>query len=160
MWLKQRGDKAALRVLAEWAAGQEGWPVQPRRAALNDLVDAALASGDAAGKAVAASALGTIAAISAEPPWVLQASVRRSALLRELGRAEHALSAIKGAEARVDGALGRDALVVEKIRVLCDLGEIDAAEAVLDSLAKEHVEHEALPALRELIRDARKQEGR
>jgi tetratricopeptide (TPR) repeat protein len=151
-WLGRNRRTSVLATLAEWASRQADWPVAVRVAAFGDLAEASLAAGTDEGRAGAVDALGGILAISEESSWIVSTTLRRSALLRDLGRAGEALSAIESAEERVRGPREWGIrLTPEKVRVLVALGDVAAARSLLSGLEERYADHTELAALRVLV---------
>ncbi|MGD8454649.1 MAG: hypothetical protein PVJ57_22780 [Phycisphaerae bacterium] len=160
-WLKRRGQFPVLAKLAWWASREAKWPLSVQLSVLGDLADASLAGGTDEGRVVAAEAYASIIAASEEESWILPAAVRRSALLRVLHRPGDALSTIESTEQRLRNAeIWETTLVPEKVRVLLDLGDMEAARTLVDDFGVRHSDHPELPALRDLVQQASKREGK
>ncbi len=161
MWLGQRGERAAQLSLARWGMAQSDWPLPARLAAHADTADALLAgTPDEAAKAEAAAVLGALAELAVDDAWLIPAAIRRSSLLRDLGRAGEAASMWVGLSRRIyDPEVWEARVLPERIRVLSATGDRVEARRLFEELVGKHPDHPELGALRAVV-GAQAEEGK
>lgn len=161
MWLGQRGERAAQLSLARWGMAQSDWPLPARLAAHADMADALLAgTPDEAAKAEAAAVLGALAELAVDDAWSIPAAIRRSSLLRDLGRAGEAASMWVGLSRRIhDPEVWEARVLPERIRVLSATGDRVEARRLFEELVGKHPDHPELGALRAVV-GAQAEEGK
>ena len=143
-WLGKRGESAALITVSRWACAQDDWPVDGRIACRFDLVDALLASSAAeAARREAADRLGELVNLALGDAVAVPAAIRRHRLLSELGQVDEADQVADEIAARVSGSRRWEPVVLtERIESLLQLGDKDAAKAVVDALVESHPDYD------------------
>lgn len=149
-WLRRKEHTDARVAIGRWAVTQADWPSEIRIQAQYDLVNALVPQpeGPGTGKREAADVLSQIIQNAPDDEHTVMASVRRSRLLSELGEydlAEATLAAL--APGLAAGPRWEPFILIERIMLLHDRGDIEAARKALGDLSKRyprHAEHSGL----------------
>lgn len=153
-WLSQHGEQAARLAVARWGLAQSGWPLPARLAAHAELVDALLAATpptDAA-KAEAATVLRALVDLAPDDSWLVPTAIRRSVLLRDMGRASEATEMWTSvAKTTRDPEAWGASVLPEQIKALVATGDHVAARQSFEELARKYPEHPELEALRAIV---------
>lgn len=144
-WLQARQNSAAVIAVSRWAAAQDNWPVGSRLQAHYDLANALLSRSEsgATAKTEAADVFGEIILLSPTDDWAIQAAIRRSRILSELGRFDAADKTLTSNEARWNNnSQWEPAVLIERIQSLVDRGDLTAARSALEDLRHRYRDYE------------------
>lgn len=160
-WLGQRGERAAQLSLARWGMAQNDWPLPARLAAHAEAADALLAGRpDDAAKSEAVAVLDALTKRAEDDSWLIPAAIRRSGLLRDLGKAGKATTMWTDVFKRMRDPETWEARVLpERIKVLIATGDRKAASHLFEELVGKYPDHPELGALRAVV-GAQAEEGK
>lgn len=158
-WLRRRGDQQAMVAVGRWAITQSEWPITKRIACHFDLASALLQRPEVTEeqKQEAADVLAEIVMMAPDDDWAMQAGLRRSRVLRELGQFGPAEEMLVTLEGRANGSVTWGPQVMcERIRLLLDRGDRSRAKALGKELEKDYPGYELPAELKESLTDPTK----